>query len=138
MGFERRLFARTDVEVFGELQWQLKRRVGPAKTRTAPIQTVDLSVDGARVLVHRTVSLPIGASVRIVFDEHSSPARVRQVLKNEEDRDNQMLRLQLENPPDGFMRIIDQWLDANKGGRKFKERNWIEEAVPDELYRSTG
>ncbi len=134
MGFERRIFARTDVEVQGEIHWQTKRRVGGIKNHMAPTQTIDLSVDGAKVLIHHTVNLPVGASVRLVFHDQSSPARIRQVLSNDEDPGTKMLRLQLEEPPVGFMRIIDQWLDANKGGRKFQETSWFGDGITDDLY----
>lgn len=124
MGFERRLFARTDVEVQGTLMWQVKRAIGGVKTYDAPMQTIDLSVEGAKVLVHHSIKLPEGASVRLTLKDQSSPARVRHVVKNEKDPDTKMLRLQLENPPDAFMRIIEQWLDANAGGRKFEDSLW--------------
>jgi len=126
MGFERRLFARTDVEVEGTLVWQTKRRVGGPKTHDVPMQTVDLSVEGAKVLVHKSVNLPVGASVRVMFQGQSSPARVRQVLVNDDDPDVKMLRLQLESPNESFMEVIEQWLDDNKGGRKFATASWQE------------
>lgn len=129
MGFERRLFARTDVEVQGEIHWQTRRRVGGVKNHIAPAQTIDLSVDGAKLLIHRSVDLPVGASIRLVFHDQWSPARVRQVLSNDEDPGTKMLRLQLEEPPAEFMRIIEQWLDASKGGRKFQEAGWFGESA---------
>jgi len=134
MGFERRLFARTDVEVQGTLVWQTKRRIGGAKTHKVPIQTIDLSVEGAKVLVHKSVDLPVGASVRLVFDEESSPARVRQMLLHEQDVEVKMLRLQLEDPSDRFMQVIEQWLDAGAGGRKFVETNWFRDDVDDDSW----
>jgi len=137
MGFERRLFARTDVEVQGELMWQTKRRVGGTKSHTVPMQTIDLSVNGAKVLVHHSVNLPVGASVRVILHSESSPARVHQVLLNDHDRETKMLRLELERPPESFMRLIDQWLDANKGGRKFVEASWFEGDLTELTYNPT-
>jgi hypothetical protein len=134
MGFERRIFARTDVEIQGYLQWQVKRRIGGIKTQKVPMQTIDLSVDGAKVLVDAKVRLPVGASLLVMFRDHSSPARVRQVLTDENDPATKMLRLQLEQPPTEFMRIIDQWLDASKGGRKFVETSWFGEGIIADIY----
>lgn len=136
MGFERRIFARTDVEIQGELQWQVKRRIGGIKTNKVSMQTIDLSVDGAKVLVDGKVDLPVGASVLIVFRDQSSPARVRQVLTDESDIDTKMLRLQLEQPPVEFMRIIDQWLDASAGGRKFVETTWLGNGYVEDIYET--
>lgn len=132
MGFERRLFARTDVEVQGELMWQTKRRVGGVKKNTVPMQTIDLSVNGAKLLVHHSINLPIGASVRVIFHDTWSPARVREILLNAQDEETKMLRVELENPPHGFQRLIDQWLDADKGGRKFVESSWFEDGLTQE------
>ncbi len=134
MGFERRLFARTDVEVQGELFWQSKRIIGGIKNNTVPMQTIDMSVNGAKVLVHKSVDLPLGASLRIVFHGESSPARVREVLFNEEDRSTKMLRLELEVPPEAFMIIIEQWLDAGNSGRKFVEESWFQDDVEDDSW----
>ena len=134
MGFERRVFARTDVEVQGHLRWQMKRRIGAMKTHTVPMQTIDLSVHGAKVLADRKVDLPVGASVRIMFHDESSPARVRAIVTNDDDPSAQMLRLQLENPPEDFRRVIEQWLEARKGGREFQESSWLSDGCVEDIY----
>ena len=134
MGFERRIFARTDVEVQGHLRWQVKRRIGGIKTHTVAMQTIDLSVEGAKVLVDHKVDLPVGASVRIMFHDESSPARVRAVVTSDDDNSTKMLRLQLEQPPKEFMAVIEQWLDASKGGRKFQESSWLGEGYVEDIY----
>jgi hypothetical protein len=125
MGFERRLFTRTDVEIQGTLRWAVKRRLRGVKQHEVPMMTVDLSVNGAKILVADSVDLPVGASCRIMFSDESSPARVRKVTTN--GTDHKMLSMQLEEPPLGFMRVIDQWLDASAGGRKFEETSWFAE-----------
>ena len=123
MGFERRLFARTDVEIQGTLRWAVKRRIGGIKQHDVPMMTIDLSVNGAKILVAEAIDLPVGASCRIMFSDESSPARVRKVTTN--GSDHKMLSMELEEPPIGFMRVIDQWLDASAGGRKFEETSWF-------------
>lgn len=109
--------------------WQTKRSIGGVKTHDAPMQTIDLSVEGAKVLVHHSVKLPEGASVLVTLKDQSSPARVRHIVKNDRDPDTKMLRLQLEHPPEPFMRIIEQWLDASAGGRKFEDSSWDVDGV---------
>lgn len=135
MAFERRIFARTDVELQGTLQWAVKRRIGGVKQHQVNMMTVDLSVEGAKLLVARSVDLPVGASCRIVFADQSSPARVRTVLSN--DSDKKMLSVQLEDPPFEFMRVIEQWLDARAGGRKFEQRGWIGDGIVDNTSPQT-
>ena len=134
MGFERRLFGRTDVEIQGTLQWAVKRRIGGIKQHEEPMMTVDLSVNGAKLLVDSKVDLPVGASCRVLFADQSSPARVRKVITNDADTDTKMLSLQLEQPPTEFMRVIDQWLDAQAGGRKFAENRWFGDGIVEDLF----
>ena len=134
MGFERRIFARTDVEVQGYLEWQSRRRIGGVKTRTIPMQTIDLSVEGAKVLLDRKVDIPVGTSLEIKFHEESSNAVVLAVATNDDDADTQMLRLVLQYPPESFMKVIDQWLDATKGGRKFEESSWLDDDFVKQMY----
>lgn len=132
MGFERRLFARTDVEVQGTLVWATKRMIGGVKTHEIPMSTIDLSVSGAKLLVNSKVDLPVGASCRIMFADQSSPARVQSVASD--GKKTKMLSLELEHPPSGFMRVIEQWLDATAGGRAFDEPEWLGAGVPESFY----
>lgn len=127
---ERRIFARTPVEVDGSLHWATKRLIGAGtKPHEAEITTLDLSVDGAKVLLDKRHNLPPGASVRLMFGSESSPARVLEVI---EARDgNQILRLNLERPDRSFMEVIEQWLDTNAGGKKFAESFWISDSASD-------
>ena len=60
---------------------------------------------------------------------------MRTVLSN--DSDKKMLSVQLEDPPLGFMRVIDQWLDARAGGRKFEQRGWIGDGIVDNTSPQT-
>lgn len=128
---ERRIVARTPVEVDGKIHWATKRLIGAGtKAHDADITTLDLSVDGAKVLVDKKHSLPPGASVRLVFGNESSPARVLEVI--EARGDNQILRLNLELPDRPFMEVIEQWLASNAGGRKFAESYWLPDPTSDE------
>ena len=121
---ERRIVARTPVEVDGKILWATKRLIGAGtKAHEADITTLDLSVDGAKVLLDKKHNLPPGASVRLVFGNESSPARVLDVIKARGN--NQILRLNLELPDRPFMEVIEQWLASNAGGRKFGESYWL-------------
>lgn len=123
---DRRLFARTSIEVDGQVQWATKRRIGVGvKSHSTDVTTLDLSVDGAKVLLSKGVILPVGASVRLVFGSESSPARVRRVLSTTDSR--KILCLNLEQPSRDFMKVIEQWLAVNAGGQKFIESYWTGE-----------
>lgn len=123
---ERRLFERTPVEVDGQLHWATRKLIGKGvKSHVVDVTTLDLSVDGAKVLVPKGTQLPAGASVRLVFESSSSPARVLEVVQAREGM--QILRLNLERPDREFMKVIEQWLAINAGGRKFVESYWTGE-----------
>ena len=128
---ERRIVARTPVEVDGKILWATKRLIGAGtKARDADITTLDLSVDGAKILLDKKHSFPPGASVRLVLGNESSPARVLEVIEARDD--NQILRLNLELPDRPFMEVIERWLASNAGGRKFTESYWLPDPTSDE------
>lgn len=124
MSSDRRIFERLDAAVTGELLWQLKRRSGTVKTNRIDVTTVDLSVDGARVSTSKRTRLPVGASVRLTFAGESTPARVRGVLPDPHNARRKLLLLQFDQPPAGFLQLVDQWLDAGRGGNRFKSEYW--------------
>ncbi len=124
MAIDRRVFERTDVTVKGQLLWQLKRRSGLVKTNRIEISTLDLSIDGARVTTSKKTRLPVGASVLITFNGQSSPARVRGILSDPQNSRQRLLLVQFIEPPAGFLQVIDQWIDAGKGGNRFKAEYW--------------
>jgi hypothetical protein len=132
MGYERRLFTRTDVEVQGSLQWATKRRTGGIKQHEIQMTTVDLSVNGARLVVDGKTPLPVGASCRISFAGESSPARVRTVQTNEAGK--KLLSVQLENASVGFMQVIDEWISQRENGWQFDDSEWFGSGVPDDHF----
>lgn len=132
MGYERRLFNRTDVEIDGTLQWATKRRVAGIKEHEVPMTTVDLSVNGARLVVDGKTRLPVGASCRISFAGESSPARVRTVQTN--DAGQKLLSVQLEGPSTGFMKVIEQWISQRTHGWHYDDSGWSGSGVVDDLF----
>ncbi len=132
MGYERRLFTRTDVEVQGSLHWATKRRIGGIKQHEVPMTTVDLSVNGARLVVDGRTPLPVGASCRICFAGESSPARVRTVQTNAEGM--KLLSVQLEDAGLGFMQVIDQWVTSRENGWQYDDSGWSGVGVVDDLF----
>ena len=103
------------------------------KSHEVKITTIDLSVDGLKVRVHREVALPAGSSCRVCFEGQSSPARVLQA--GHEDG-SQVLRLHFEHPPREFMQVIDGWLAVEAGGRKFVETTWLGDGITDDFFAS--
>lgn len=123
MGMDRRMFERIEVAVEGELLWQVKRG-GIVKTNRVDVTTLDLSVDGARVTTNKRTRLPIGASVRVTFNGQQSAARIRATLPDPKDSKRRLLLIQFEEPNRDFLQVIDQWVDAGKGGNRFKSEYW--------------
>lgn len=120
---DRRMFERTEVAVEGELLWQIKRG-GLVKTNRVEIMTLDLSVDGARVTSNKKARLPIGASVMVTFNGQRSAARIRATLPDPENSKRRLLLIQFEEPDRDFLQVIDQWVDAGRGGNRFKSEYW--------------
>ena len=132
MGSERRLFNRTDVEVEGSLHWATKRRIGGPKQHEIPMTTVDLSVNGAKLIVDGQTRLPVGASCQISFLDVASPARVKTVQTNVAGK--KLLSVELETPPRGFMQVIDQWISQLPNGWEFDNSGWAGVGVVDDLF----
>jgi len=132
MGPERRLFRRTNVEVQGVVQWGTKRRIGGIKQHEVPMTTVDLSVNGARLVVDGKTPLPVGASCRISFAGESSPARVRTVQTNNAGK--KLLSVQLENTTLGFLQVIDEWISQRENGWQFDDSEWFGPGVADDHF----
>ena len=132
MAAERRLFNRTDVEVEGTLQWATKRRIGGIKQHEVPMTSVDLSVNGAKLVVDGGTSLPLGASCRVAFADASSPARVRTVQTNAAGQ--KLLSVELENPPREFMSVIQQWISHRENGWQFDDSGWSGVGIVDDLF----
>lgn len=125
MSIDRRMFERTDVAVTGDLLWQVKRRSGLVKTHRVEITTFDLSVDGARVSTSKATRLPTGASVLLTFNGETSAARVRGHLPDPNKKRGRLLLLQFDEPSAEFLRVIDMWIEAGKGGtNEFKSAYW--------------
>lgn len=132
MSPERRLFRRTNVEVQGVVEWATKRRIGGIKQHSVATTTVDLSVNGAKLIVDHKVDLPPGASCRIGLEDSSSPARVLSVQKNE--RGEHLLSMELENPPPAFMQVIEQWISQRENGWQFDDSGWSGSGVVDDFF----
>ncbi len=123
MGMERRLFKRTTIEVPGTLSWTGKGRFGGKKVKTAPIETVDLSLDGAKVAIRQDADLGVGSFCQLQMDNTSSDALVRDVVAGANGR--KLLCVQLHQPPGDFLRTIDRWLTADAGGHRQLEDEWL-------------
>lgn len=132
MGAERRLFRRTDVQVDGTLEWATKRRVGGVKNHRVAMKTVDLSVNGAKIIVGPKVKLPVGASCRITFDDASSPCRVLNAQENEQGE--RLLSMRLESPPQQFMQVIEKWVSNREVGWSFDESGWSGTGIVDDIF----
>lgn len=117
MAMNRRLVGRTKVLVDGDLHWATKRLLGGAKQHSVRVSSIDLSVEGAQLITQMKAPLPAGASVRLELEGLSTPARVRHIQSHASGR--LVIRVQFEETPDDFFRMIESWLDVAHGGTKF-------------------
>ena len=104
---DRRLFTRSSLEVDGELSYTV-RRFGREKTRTIPVKTVDLSVDGAQVKAEQGHPLRRGDPCRISFRGVHSAASVLAII--EEPDGFSRLRLGLRHPSAEYLAAVEHWL----------------------------
>lgn len=122
---ERRFFTRKAVEVEGNLSWIGRGRFGAKKEKTSAVRTVDLSVDGAKLVVDPKSDVSRGQICEITFADRSSQAIVRDVI--DRSGDTKIVCIQLHQPSSEFLQIIDQWLSpANEDHRKF-QHEWLQQ-----------
>lgn len=125
MSAERRLFSRTRVQVGGTLRWGTKGFLGRSKTAETEAKTVDLSVDGTKVMVASTVNLRIGQGCEIDFDGESSLAVIRDIIPGLDGP--KLLCLQFTQPSPDFSAVVDRWLSVKEQDRRIYQSNWLGE-----------
>ena len=62
---DRRFFHRVDVAANGELLWATKSRVGRVKNHRDYVRTINVSIDGAKLVLPGRHSFPNGAKARL-------------------------------------------------------------------------
>lgn len=125
MSAERRLFTRTTVQVSGILRWPQKGFLGRVKTAEVDGQTVDLSVDGTKIMVPSTVDVSIGQGCEIEFHGEATLATVRDIIPGLDGP--KMLCLQFYQPTPDFSAVVDRFLSGTARERRTYESNWLGE-----------
>lgn len=103
---ERRLFSRSEIEVDGEITWTSKR-FGRTKTHSAHVRTLDLSVDGARLIAEARPDLSVRSTCSLRFRGVESQAIV---LELTDTAHGALIRLALHHPPPEFLAAVEHWL----------------------------
>lgn len=104
---DRRLFKRSAIQVDGEITWSAKR-LGRTKTRTLHVRTVDLSVDGARLLAEQRPALKPRSPCRLHFRNVEAEAVVLEISDTTDGLIQ--IRLALHHPPAEFLEAVEHWL----------------------------
>lgn len=104
---DRRLFNRSAIEVDGDITWATKR-FGRTKSHTLHVKTLDLSVDGARLIAEERPDLTPRSSCRLRFRNVEAEAIVLEIA----DRPDGFvqIRLALHHPPAEFLAAVEHWL----------------------------
>ena len=104
---DRRLFSRTAIEVDGELAWTA-RKLGRVRTLSSAVKTVDISVDGAQLIVEKGRSIEPGLACQLTFRAVATDATVLAVA--EARGAARQVRLGFRHPSAEFLAAVEHWL----------------------------
>jgi hypothetical protein len=104
---DRRLFNRSAIEVDGEITWTT-RRFGREKTHAVHVKTLDLSVDGAKLIAEERPDLAVRSTCRLSFRNTESDAIVLELAATPDGAT--LIRLAMRHPPADFLAAVEQWL----------------------------
>lgn len=104
---DRRLFKRSAIEVDGDITWTAKR-FGRSRTRTLHVKTLDLSVDGARLIAEQRPELTVRSPCRLRFRDVEAEAFVLEIADRPDGLT--LIRLSLHHPPTEFLAAVEHWL----------------------------
>lgn len=121
---ERRFFDRTDVAANGELIWATKGVLGKVSTHRAYLMTENLSVDGAKIVIHGKHHLAEGARARLKLGLEFADVELLDITHPTPDHTD--VRLRFLAPHRGFLEEVEKYLpSSSRRERTAFEDNWI-------------
>lgn len=120
---DRRFFGRVDIKANGELLWATKR-LGRVKTHREYITTVNVSIDGAKILVPGSHAFPVGARARLKLGIEFCDV---EILESDHTTvtDKTYARLLFLNPSTKFVSVVERWMPISTEARERFTSVWI-------------
>ncbi len=112
----RRFFHRVDIQANGELLWATKSRFGRVSNHRDFITTVNVSMDGAKIVLKGRHTFPPNARARLKLGIEFCEVEVLEVLHKSRP-DSTQLRLLFISPNARFVSVVEKWMPIDAQGR---------------------
>lgn len=123
MGLNRRFFERVAVGANGELIWATKGMLGRVQTHRAYLMTENLSVDGAKLIIHGKHHLPPGIRARLKLGLEFCDVELLEVKFPSPGRTS--IRVTFLAPNRKFLEVVEQYLPiSDRKDRGIYEQSW--------------
>ncbi len=113
----RRFFNRVDVKANGELLWATKSRLGRVKNIREYITTINVSIDGAKILIPGTHVFPVGARASIKLGIQFCEVEVLEADISKSPNYT-IARLLFISPDPKFVAVVEKYLPVSTDGRE--------------------
>ena len=119
----RRFFQRVDITANGELLWATKSRLGRVKNHREYITTINVSIDGAKIVVPGRVTFPTGARARLKLGIEFCDV---DVLESSTNGNRTIARVTFVNPSRRFVSVVEKWIPEAKAQHRDRfTNNWV-------------
>ncbi len=115
---DRRFFHRVDVAANGELLWATKSRVGRVKNHRDYVRTINVSIDGAKLVLPGRHSFPNGAKARLKLGIEYCEVEILQ-SDNSVMPGETMLRVSFLAPNARFVSVLEKWIPTSNQREPF-------------------
>lgn len=121
---DRRFFNRVDVKANGELLWATKSRLGRVTNLREYITTINVSIDGAKVLIPGNHVFPEGARASIKLGIQFCEVEVLDA-DTSNSPNYTIARLLFISPDQRFVSILEKYLPVATDGREDFLNAWM-------------
>ena len=118
---ERRMFHREALSVNGELKWYTKSRLGRKESHRSFIQTINLSLDGAKIELDGIYQFEVKSRARLQLGIAFTDVTVLEVGQ---ENGFTTLRLVFMAPNTDFIAFLEENLPTITQDRQFYEGKW--------------
>ena len=112
----RRFFYRVDIQANGELLWATRTRLGRVSTHRDYVTTMNISIDGAKVVMKGRQSFPTNARARLKLGIEFCEVEILEALHKSQP-DSTQLRLNFIAPNPRFISVVEKWMPIDAQDR---------------------